>query len=156
MVLSIQVSSCQVLRMLFTASPDSHCATLPSTSIESIVRITGITMYMLIRSPLLGGCALCIVPVVAIINKKYGDWLRKNAIAVQTALAEANSVAQEALACVRTVIGFAAEDFELEKYSDKINIQYDLNIRQVSARAASKSRTDICSVQTHSRSVLLF
>jgi ABC-type multidrug transport system fused ATPase/permease subunit len=86
---------------------------------------------MLIRSPLLGSCALCIVPVVAVVNKKYGDWLRKNAIAVQTALAQANSTAQEALACIRTVVSFAAEGFEHKKYSEKIDIQYRLNIRQV-------------------------
>lgn len=88
---------------------------------------------MLVRSPFLGGCALCIVPVVAVVNKKYGDWLRMNTIAVQTALAQANSAAQEALSCVRTVISFAAEGFEHQKYSDKIDVQYKLNIRQVSA-----------------------
>jgi ATP-binding cassette subfamily B (MDR/TAP) protein 9 len=101
-------------------------------SIESVVRISGITAYMLIRSPLLGACALSIVPVVAVVNKKYGDWLRKNAIAVQTALAQANSVAQEAISCVRTVISFAAEGFEYDKYTDKIDVQYKLNVRQVS------------------------
>lgn len=87
---------------------------------------------MLIRSPMLGACALSIVPVVAVVNKKYGDWLRKNAIAVQTALAEANSVAQEAISCVRTVISFAAETFEYDKYAEKIEVQYRLNVRQVS------------------------
>jgi len=100
-------------------------------SIESVVRITGITAYMLVRCPLLGACALSIVPFVAVVNKKYGDWLRKNAIAVQTALAQANSVAQEAISCVRTVVAFAAEKFEYEKYTDKIDVQYRLNVRQL-------------------------
>lgn len=100
-------------------------------SIESVVRITGITAYMLVRSPLLGGCALCIVPLVATVNKYYGDWLRRNAIAVQTALAEANSVAQEAFSCIRTVISFAAENFEYDKYCEKIDSQYNLNVQQV-------------------------
>ena len=86
---------------------------------------------MIVRSPFLGGCALCIVPVVAVVNKLYGDWLRKNAIEVQTALAQANSVAQEAFACVRTVIAFSAEESELAKYQDRIDHQYQLNIRQV-------------------------
>ena len=100
-------------------------------SIESVVRITGITVYMLIRCPILGGCALSIVPVVAIVNKVYGNWLRQNAIKVQTALAQANSVAQEALACIRTVIAFAAEDIEQSKYDHKIDYQYRLNIQQL-------------------------
>jgi hypothetical protein len=38
-------------------------------SIESVVRITGITAYMLIRSPRLGACALSIIPIVAAVNK---------------------------------------------------------------------------------------
>jgi hypothetical protein len=40
------------------------------------VRITGITAYMILRSPTLGASTLCIVPLVAIINKYYGNWLR--------------------------------------------------------------------------------
>jgi ABC-type multidrug transport system fused ATPase/permease subunit len=50
-------------------------------SIESVVRITGITAYMLLRSPKLGACALSILPLVAIINKFYGDWLRVSNVA---------------------------------------------------------------------------
>jgi ABC-type multidrug transport system fused ATPase/permease subunit len=100
-------------------------------ALESVVRITGITVYMIVRCPMLGGCALCIVPVVAVVNKTYGNFLRKNAISVQTALAQANSVAQEALSCVRTVIAFAAEDFEYNKYSEKIDDQYQLKIREL-------------------------
>jgi len=100
-------------------------------SIESVVRITGIAIYMVVRSPLLGGIALCMVPVVAAINKVYGDWLRKNAIAVQDALAEANAVAQEALVNVRTVISFAAEDREAAHYESKIERNYVLNVQQL-------------------------
>lgn len=100
-------------------------------SIESVVRITGIAIYMLIRCPTLGGCALGIVPVVAVVNKLYGNWLRKNAIQVQDALAQANSVAQEAFSCVRTVIAFAAEEFEQRKYADRIDEHYRLNVLQL-------------------------
>jgi len=100
-------------------------------SIESVVRITGIATYMLCRSPVLGGCALAIVPVVAVINKVYGDWLRKNAAEVQDALAQANAVAQEALSNIRTVIAFAGERHESTHYKSKIDWQYQLNIRQL-------------------------
>jgi ABC-type multidrug transport system fused ATPase/permease subunit len=100
-------------------------------SIESVVRITGIAIYMLVRCPTLGAYALAIVPVVAVVNKLYGNWLRENAIQVQDAIAEANAVAQEAFACVRTVIAFAAENSEHEKYSKKIDAHYRLNILQL-------------------------
>mmetsp|Transcript_27336 Transcript_27336/g.41361 ORF Transcript_27336/g.41361 Transcript_27336/m.41361 type:complete len:854 (-) Transcript_27336:1618-4179(-) len=100
-------------------------------SIESVVRIVGIAIYMLLRCPILGGCALSIVPFVAVLNKLYGDWLSKNSIQVQTALAGANTVAQEAFSCIRTVIAFAAEDFEHDKYVSRINEHYCLNVKQL-------------------------
>lgn len=100
-------------------------------SIESIVRITGIASYMLIRCPILGGCALTVIPVVAMVNKIYGNWLSRNATEVQDALAAANDVAQETFACIRTVIAFASENLEYQKYTDRIDCQYRLQVRQV-------------------------
>ncbi|CAJ1969937.1 unnamed protein product [Cylindrotheca closterium] len=99
-------------------------------SIESVVRIIGITTYMLLRCPRLGACALSIIPVVAVVNKYYGSWLSKNARKVQDALAAANSVAQETFSCVRTVIAFASEEMEYNKYVEKVDEQYQLNVRQ--------------------------
>ena len=100
-------------------------------SIESTVRIVGISLYMLIRCPKLGGAALSVLPIVALVNKKYGNWLAKNAAKVQSALAEANSVAQESFSCIRTVIAFATEDLEYSKYCSKINSHFRLNMLQV-------------------------
>ena len=100
-------------------------------SIESVVRIVGITTYMMIRSPHLGACALSIIPVIGIINKLYGDWLRENAIAVQDSLAEANKVAQETLSNARTVIAFAAEGLEESNYNEKIQSYYKLRVKQI-------------------------
>ena len=125
-------------------------------SIESIVRITGITVYMLIRSPRLGACALSIVPVVGVINKLYGDWLRKNAIAVQDALAEANAVAQEALSNVRTVICFAAEDLEEEHYRTKIDLQFQLNVQQLFMQGVYYMAVSTFLINTFVQAALLY
>ena len=100
-------------------------------SIESVVRITGITVYMMVRCPILGTCAISIIPAVAIINKSYGDWLQHNSKKVQDALADANIVAQEALSNIRTVIAFVTEYQECERYEDRIERQYQLNIQQL-------------------------
>lgn len=100
-------------------------------SIESVIRITGIAGYMIVRSPLLAAACLSIVAPVAVINKFYGDWLRQNAIRVQDALAEANAVAQEALCNIRTVMSFCGEQRELTNYENSINRQYNLNIQQL-------------------------
>ena len=71
---------------------------------------------------------------MAAINKRYGDFLNKNAMEVQNALAKANSSAQEAFSCIRTVIAFASEQHEYEKYKDKIDEHYDLNVKQLYAQ----------------------
>lgn len=69
--------------------------------------------------------------MLTVFSKRYGDWLNKNAKEVQNALAQANSVAQEAFSCIRTVIAFASEDEENKKYQEKINHHYDLNVEQL-------------------------
>ncbi len=101
---------------------------ISSHSIEAVVRITGITAYMMIRCPQLGACALSIIPIVAIVNKYYGNWLSRNARKVQDALAAANLVAQETFSCIRIIIAFPSEEFEYDKYVERIDTQYRLNI----------------------------
>lgn len=100
-------------------------------SIESVVRITGIVSYMLIRCPILAGCAITVIPIVAVVNKIYGNWLNKNAQEVQNALAAANHVAHETFSCIRTVVAFASERQEYKKYKECIDHQYRLNVRQI-------------------------
>ncbi|KAL9183834.1 hypothetical protein ACHAXT_004690 [Thalassiosira profunda] len=102
-------------------------------SVEALVRISGISIYMVLRSPVLGLCTLAIVPFVGVINKFYGDWLGKNAQGVQSALAAATTVAHESLASIKTVITLGSEEKECEKYKTHIEKLYDLNIRQLIA-----------------------
>ena len=78
--------------------------------IEALVRIGGIMGYMLVRSWRLSLLALSIIPITSLINVFYGKWMWKNQARVQTAIAEANSVAQEVLGAIRTVFSFARED----------------------------------------------
>ena len=106
------------------------------------MRIFGITAYMLIRSPRLGMCALSMAPVIATVNKCYGNWLSENARQVQNAMAQANSVAQEAFSGIRTVISFASESWTWENYVEKVNRQYKLDVRQV----RNTSRLERCNV----------
>eukprot|EP00977_Amphora_coffeiformis_P006239 scaffold1341_cov178-Amphora_coffeaeformis.AAC.16 len=120
-----------------TSRLNSDCSAMASDltwffrfSIESVVRIVGIAVYMLIRSPQLAGCALAIVPAVAVVNKIYGDWLAQNAAAVQDALASTQTVAQEALTHIRTVISLGAELQIFHSYRDRVLKHYDLNVRQ--------------------------
>ena len=73
----------------------------------------GLLVY---TSPSLSGVALAVVPLVAISAALYGRLVRRLSKQVQDALAESTTVAEEALAGVRTVRAFAREDAEVERY----------------------------------------
>jgi hypothetical protein len=55
----------------------------------------------------LGACLF--IPVIALVNRYYGQWLHNNAEKVQAALAESTSIATEVIGAVRTVFSFANE-----------------------------------------------
>jgi hypothetical protein len=99
-------------------------------AIEAMVRIGGILGYMFWFEWRLACVAVAIIPVVAAINKFYGDWLNKNATRVQAALGDANAVAHEAVAGFRTVYSFAQEKREMGRYNRAIDEYYMLNVRQ--------------------------
>eukprot|EP01060_Flectonema_neradi_P024485 TRINITY_DN3337_c3_g1_i1.p1 TRINITY_DN3337_c3_g1~~TRINITY_DN3337_c3_g1_i1.p1 ORF type:complete len:789 (+),score=129.28 TRINITY_DN3337_c3_g1_i1:25-2391(+) len=104
-------------------------------TIEATVRIMGIIGYMFVREYRLAWVTVAVIPVCAVINKFYGSWLEKNAVKVQKSLAEANSVAQEVLAAVRTVFSFNTQRFETDRYEHQINNWYNLNVKQVAMQA---------------------
>ena len=99
--------------------------------IEAMVRIGGIMGYMLVRSWRLSLLALSIIPVTSVVNVFYGKWMWKNQAKVQTAIAQANSVAQEVLAAIRTVFSFARENEEHQRYASRLIAWYDLMVQQL-------------------------
>lgn len=100
-------------------------------SIEAFTRVAFISIYMTIRCPILASCVLSIIPIIAIINKKYGHWLSINAKKVQDTLAKSNCVAQETFGNIRTIFSFAVEEERWRKYCDAIDENYDLQMQQV-------------------------
>ena len=104
-------------------------------TIEALVRIGGIIGYMFVRSPRLALVACGVIPVVAVFNKLYGDWLQRNAKNVQSALAAANAKAQEVVSSMRTVRSFAAERNEASVYAARVQRNYALNMKQVFIQA---------------------
>jgi ABC-type multidrug transport system fused ATPase/permease subunit len=99
-------------------------------TIESLVRIGGIIAYMFVRSWRMGLLALAIIPLTSMINRVYAKFMHQNQEKVQTALAEANSVAQEAIGAIRTVCSFAMENGEYARYESRIDTYYTLIVRQ--------------------------
>lgn len=65
-------------------------------------------------------------------------------LSVQNSLADATSSAHESLACIKTVITSASEEYEGSKYAKNINVLYALNIRQVSLTLVWYILTRLC------------
>ena len=59
---------------------------------EAVVRVGGIAVYLCAQNLRLGLLACAIIPFTAAANRVYGEWMTKNASAVQDALANANHV----------------------------------------------------------------
>lgn len=74
--------------------------------------------------------ALGIIPVCSIIGKFYADWLHENAKKVQTSIAQANHVAQEALGAIRLVHACGVESAQLFCYAAAVAEYYLLSVKQ--------------------------
>eukprot|EP00756_Hemistasia_phaeocysticola_P022880 Hpha_TRINITY_DN15862_c1_g6::TRINITY_DN15862_c1_g6_i1::g.191778::m.191778/K05656/ABCB9, TAPL; ATP-binding cassette, subfamily B (MDR/TAP), member 9 len=99
-------------------------------AIEGSVRIFGIFAYMLVREWRLGLLTCGAIPVISVINKLYRDWLQRNAKTVQTSLAKGSEVAFEVLCSVRTVLSFANQGYEVERYKRAVDRWSVLSLRQ--------------------------
>lgn len=74
-------------------------------------------------------------PFIAVISKAYGEYYKRLTKDVQTALAEANKVAEETISAMRTVRSFASEDQEADSYYSKLLVMFQLNKKQALAYA---------------------
>jgi ABC-type multidrug transport system fused ATPase/permease subunit len=86
---------------------------------------------MYTRSPKLATCAVSLLPLVALVNKNYGDWLNYNAVTVQEALAKVTVVSMEVLSSVKIVLGLSSEEAEKNRYNQTIENLYSVSMRQV-------------------------
>ena len=81
---------------------------------------------MFITSVRLGAVMLLTVPPVVVAAVYYGRKLRELSSEFQDALADSTSVAEEAIAGIRTVRGFGREPHEVERYDEAVEISYRL------------------------------
>ncbi|XP_004508658.1 ABC transporter B family member 25 [Cicer arietinum] len=74
--------------------------------------------------------ALAVVPVISVAVRKFGRFLRELSHKTQAAAAVASSIAEESFGAIRTVRSFAQEDYEIERYSEKVNETLNLGLKQ--------------------------
>ncbi|XP_020681040.1 ABC transporter B family member 25 [Dendrobium catenatum] len=74
--------------------------------------------------------SLAIVPVLSVVVRKFGRFLRELSHKTQAAAAVAASIAEESFGAIRTVRSFAQEEYEISRYSAKVDETLNLGLKQ--------------------------
>ncbi|GAB2220902.1 hypothetical protein Droror1_Dr00012060 [Drosera rotundifolia] len=74
--------------------------------------------------------ALAVVPAISIAVRKFGRFLRELSHKTQAAAAAAASIAEESFGSIRTVRSFAQEEYETQRYSEKVDETLNLGLKQ--------------------------
>lgn len=119
-----------------TTVSDQICLNL-NVMLRSATQAAMVLGFMFSASWRLTVVTFVMVPVVLAICKVYGGYYRKLSKRVQSELAEANSVAEEALGTMTTVKAHAAEGSTEAAYSEKLDKFYVLQRREAAAYAVS-------------------
>jgi len=101
---------------------------------QALTLIGGVVM-LFVLSAKLSATVLVVVPLLIGAARFFGKRLERLSTAFQDQVAEANSVAEEAIAGIRVVQWFGAERNLVERYSGSIAASYDLALRRARLRA---------------------
>ncbi|KAL5725797.1 ABC transporter B member 25 [Ranunculus cassubicifolius] len=74
--------------------------------------------------------SLAVVPVISVGVRKVGRYLRELSHKTQAAAAVAASIAEESFGAIRTVRSFAQEDYEISRYSERVDETLKLGLKQ--------------------------
>lgn len=103
--------------------------------LRSFVKAMGMFIFMFGMSWKLSLVTIMGFPYIGVVSKLYGEYYKKLTKEVQTALAQANKVAEETLSAMRTVRSFANEDQECDSYYSRLQEMFCLNKKQAVAFA---------------------
>jgi subfamily B ATP-binding cassette protein MsbA len=99
---------------------------------QSLVLVGGITIIA-VTNLRLTLAMLAIVPVVVLSARYYGAYVRRLSTSVQDRLADAGSVIEETLSAIRIVQSFVREDYERQRYRNKITDALNLAVKRAVA-----------------------
>jgi ABC-type multidrug transport system fused ATPase/permease subunit len=97
--------------------------------IRQVITIVGGIALLTIISYKLTLFMLAFVPIVAIISRIFGAFIRKLSKEAQTKVAESNTIVEETLQAIANVKAFANEAFEIFRYRKKTEEVVDIALR---------------------------
>ena len=101
-----------------------------SALLRNSAQLIGSLGVMLYLSPDLTLVMTGLIPIGAFGSIFYGRFVKSTQQAVQTALSESTTIAEEKLGNIRTVRSFGNEKFEVSNYINKINNVFNLSMLQ--------------------------
>lgn len=101
--------------------------------LRSIVQALGVLAFMFVVSWQLTILAFISVPLITILSKWYGNYVRALTKLMQKILADGNSVSESAFAAIATVRTFDAAESELEEFEEKMQKYLDFTKRAATA-----------------------
>jgi len=107
---------------------ETFTTTLAQFIRQIVIIIGGITLLTII-SPRLTLFMLAFVPVVAIIARIFGTYIRKISKKTQDKVAESNTIVEETLQAITNVKAFANEAFEIFRYKKKTDEVIDIALK---------------------------
>lgn len=97
--------------------------------IRQMITIVGGIIILAWISPRLTIFMLAIVPVVAIVARLFGTYIRKMSKDAQTKVAESNTIVEETLQAITNVKAFANEAFETLRYKKKTDEVVEISLK---------------------------
>lgn len=107
---------------------DTFTTTLAQFVRQVITIVGGITLLSII-SPRLTIFMLSLIPVVAIVARIFGTFIRKLSKQAQTIVAQSNTIVEETLQAIASVKSFANEAFEIFRYKKKTDEVIEVSLK---------------------------
>ena len=101
--------------------------------LRSLVQALGVLAFMFVTSWQLSILAFISVPLITILSKWYGNFVRSLTKLMQKKLADGNSVSEAALGSMSTVRTFDAAESELLEFEKCMTSYLELNVRSAIA-----------------------
>lgn len=101
--------------------------------LRSLVQVIGVLLFMFVLSWQLSLLAFISVPVITMLSKVYGEYVRKLTKLMQKKLADGNSTAEAAIGSMATVRAFDAGESELIEFEASLKKYLSLNVRSAIA-----------------------
>ncbi|EDO45926.1 predicted protein, partial [Nematostella vectensis] len=98
--------------------------------LRNVFKGAGVCIFMFKLSWQLSVVTMIGLPLIAFLSEVYGNYYKKLSTAVQDAIARTNEVAAEVVSSMKTVRSFANEQGELNRYKEKNNEVFKLQIKE--------------------------